>query len=223
MAHSANGKWNSDSDSGYKYDAVDTSSLKSYEIVGQCEGKFGETEKVDVIAPVEGTGTKDRFYVMALEDLDNSTHHWYYAADGNLNNLVSADIINFTEDSGKKNTKDMLDIYGKTVENGGYGEPVPEESLYDLWAMTKLKDKNEEKMGGWFVPSRVEWSAFGDMLYTEKKITKSNYYHYLKGLYWSSSQYNNRLAWTANFSSPTYYMDHNYVRDWLHVRLSATF
>ncbi len=217
LAHSAEGEWTENNNSGYKYEALDTSSLKSYEIVGQCKGLFGEKEEVDIIAAVEGTGTEDRFYVMALRDLDDKTHYWYYNAYGKLNNLVGSDKINFTEDSGKQNTTDMLAIYGKSVGEGGYGESY----TGDLWGMEELKDKNKANNGGWFVPSRAEWSAFGAMLWTKKNITSQTYNTYLKGFYWSSSQDSTRDAWCANFFRG--YMDSYGVNYDNYVRLSATF
>ncbi len=51
---------------------------------------------------------------------------------------------------------------------------------------------------GWFIPSKEEWSAFGE----ELGITKSNYRaRGLDYVYWSSTQYNprNDLAWLASF------------------------
>ena len=55
--------------------------LKNY-VISQSSysGSFGT---MPVIAPYGTEGTKDRFYVMALSNLDNDTttrHYWYYSA-----------------------------------------------------------------------------------------------------------------------------------------------
>ena len=76
---------------------------------------------------------------------------------------------------------------------------------------------------GWFIPSKEEWSAFGE----ELGITKNNYN--AKGLsssYWSSSQYTTtaNYAWYAYFSRG--YMDYDLNRDinsYGYVRLATTF
>ena len=73
---------------------------------------------------------------------------------------------------------------------------------------------------GWFIPSKEEWSAFGE----ELGITKSNYSYSANGLsdgYWSSSQSNavTRSAWYANFKHGAMYYGYNNS----YVRLATTF
>ena len=110
---------------------------------------------------------------------------------------------------------------GEVKKIGGYGET----DVNDLWGVIQNNKKyNLEK---WFVPSRAEWSAFGDMLYTcnylPEKVTTSNYkkMYGLKDWYWSSSQRSARFAWTAFFDCGYMnYFDVNYDD---YVRLSATF
>ena len=62
----------------YEITAVDTESLKEYYISEETysEDPF-ETDK-GIITEVEGTTGEDRFYVMALENVDDEAHYWYY-------------------------------------------------------------------------------------------------------------------------------------------------
>ena len=86
---------------------------------------------------------------------------------------------------------------------------------------SSLKEQIQPKVNkGWFIPSREEWSAFGE----ELGITISNYS--TKGLnswYWSSSHYNTyyNYAWGAHLSSGCMY---NYeISRNIYVRLATTF
>ena len=70
----------------------------------------------------------------------------------------------------------------------------------------------------WFIPSKSEWSAFGE----ELGITTSNYANKgLSGWYWSSSQNSTYDAYRAYFG--LCYMSNRNVNDSRYVRLSATF
>ena len=82
LAIGGSGTWNDDSWSSYSYDAVDSSSLKEYTIseTTYTDDNFGEGY---IITPASGTTGEDRFYVMALEDVD-SGYYWYYEAYGSL-------------------------------------------------------------------------------------------------------------------------------------------
>ena len=158
---------------------------------------------------------------MALKDLDEDRHYWYYNAYENesLDNPEANSVVDFKDSNGKVKTGEMIQKY----ENGDYGDPKTDGSYTDLWGLATLKEKVAQ---GWFVPSRAEWSAFGDMLYTSEylpeKVTTSNYVNYgLKGWYWSSSQIDGSSAWGANFGSG--YMISSTVNFYDYVRLSATF
>ena len=116
---------------------------------------------------------EDRFYVMALTDIGIGTCKLGCSMSGTPT----------TFGSGKTNTQTLI---GKAGLNSG------------------LKEQIQPKVNkGWFIPSKEEWSAFGE----ELGITKSNYSS--KGLsscYWSSSEsYNgfafNYNAWRAFFGS----------------------
>ena len=203
--------WNDDSWSNYEYDST-PEGLKSY-IVGEnvASDKFGNKE-LPIITEKPGTKGNNRFYVMALEDFDNSTHYWYKEAYGNLKNTVATDYNDFGE--GKTNTSNMIEIWTK----GDYGE----QNSNDMWGIIKDSEQISKYNLEWFVPSKAEWAAFGDMLYTKFEIDTNNYDSLnLKKYYWSSSQRNSHIAYSAQFFigsvSSTYVYDGNYVR------LSATF
>lgn len=185
--------------------------LKEYYISGTAIGPFG-TEPIDVIKAVPGTTGKDRFYVMALENVGgtSTTYNWYYAALGNMSDYATATSVDFGK--GKENTANMIAKWDKGAEEGGYG--AQDAGTYkDMWGEIK-----EEVAKGWFVPSRAEWAAFAQ----ELGITSSNYTTYgLSNYYWSSSQRNTNNAWSANFYLG--YMYSSNVTNNYYVRLSATF
>ena len=158
---------------------------------------------------------------MALKDLDEDRHYWYYNAYENesLDNPEANSVVDFKDSNGKVKTEEMIQKYG----NPTYGDPYEGGSYTDLWGLSSLTEKVAQ---GWFVPSRAEWSAFGDMLYTSEylpeKVTTSNYPDYgLKDWYWSSSQSDTRNAWSARFDGG--YMYNYNVFSNCYVRLSATF
>ena len=220
------GQW-TDSDGKYEYKA-ETEGLKTYTIGAEVESdKFG-TAKKPVISAVKNSSEKDRFYVMALEDVDNSTHYWYYNAygklpSGKLTEETDGRIVGTSDNdfgTGKENTKYWLEKYGKI-------EGATEDSN-DMWKIIK-SDENKAKypLETWFVPSKSEWSAFGDMLFKSEEeggfgVTTSTYSKFgLKGYYWSSSQGIANGAYRANFGSG--YINGNGVNSPSYVRLSATF
>ena len=175
------------------------SGLKEYYVSKtNYNGAFGTK---DVISP-QGSGT-DRFYVMALNDIDSSTHYWYYSAYGNLDNLVSSSTNDFGE--GKTNTEAMISKWNSS----SYGY----QKSSDMWGLIQTQAKN-----GWFVPSKSEWAAFGG----ELGITTSNYTGYgLKDSYWSSTQYTTDYAYIAGFYGG--FIGYSTVNGSSSVRLSATF
>ena len=151
-----------------------------------------------LIAPVEGTSGNDRFYIMALEDVNSGTYYyWYAAAFGKLNNTVGDTTNDFGK--GKANTADVMNKWiNKTwgAQNAG---------LYkDMWGAVQQeinKKKANKDKGTWFIASKSEWAAFGDMTTKKLGLTTSNYSSYgLKPYYWYSSQYNTNLAYYADFN-----------------------
>lgn len=216
LAVGGSGTWNSDSWSSYEYAKV-AEGLKSYSINSENGTGFGTWEK-PVITAKEGTTGKDRFYVMALEDFNPGTSYcWYNAAYGKLDNLVGNTTNDFGQ--GKTNTTTMIAEWNKG-ENGKYGA----QNAKDMWGVIQKADSAGKTwdLSKWFVPSKAEWAAFGDMTYTKIGLTTSDYGNYrLKNYYWSSAQNNTYGAYDAGFSGG--YMSYGNVTNLNSVRLSATF
>ena len=206
LAVGGSGVWNGDSLSNYSYEAE--TGLKEYYIIKEeYTDDFGTGK---VIAPKKGTSGKDRFYVMALDDINPGTYYcWYDAASGKLDKTVATNYNDFGE--GRTNTEYVMNkwknsLWGKQNDNGTY---------LDMWGVIE-----EQFNDGWFVPSKSEWSAFGDKF----KITSGTNVNQfgLSLWYWSSSQRNTHTAYYAYlsyghiFSSLVNYDPYN-------VRLSTTF
>lgn len=153
-----------------------------------------------VITPKKGTTGNERFYIMALDDIDNSEHYWYKSAYNKMTIDTSEDF-----EKGKENTQTMISQWNSNK--------YPPQDDNDMWGLI-LTQVNS----GWFVPSRAEWSAFAE----ELGITKDNFVTYnLSDRYWSSSQRNTLFAWHAGFSSGS--MGGRNVLTTTYVRLAATF
>jgi len=202
--NTGSGQW-ADEDGVYTIPTV-TEGLKGYYISKtDYEGDFGTK---DVLSPT-GTGV-DRFYVMALKDIDgqrNGTHyHWYYSANGQMNDWETNTSRDFG--TGKTNTSTMITKW----DAKGYGEQ-DKGSYKDLWGQIKTQVGK-----GWFVPSKEEWSAFAEKL----GINDSNYADFnLSDYYWSSSQFDAYGAWSALFDNG--YMNSGHALENRCVRLSTTF
>ena len=217
LAVGGSGTWNSNDRSGYSYDAV-TSGLKEYCINGTyTDTYFGERQ---IIKKVDGTEGNDRFYVMSLNNFtisDNTSSNntefcWYYSAysDAKLTN-TNAYVASSTNDfgKGKANTEEMVTAWNNTI----YGSQNGSGTYSDMWGVIQAK-VNE----GWFVPSKSEWSAFGDAF----KITSSNYRNFgLSYSIYSSTVGSNTSAYCARFGFG--YVIGNDVNNQISVRLSATF
>ena len=158
---------------------------------------FGENY---VITPKKGTTGNERFYIMALDDIDNSEHYWYKSAYNKMTIDTSEDF-----EKGKENTQTMISQWNSNK--------YPPQDDNDMWGLIQTQVNN-----GWFVPSRAEWSAFAE----ELGITEDNYVNYnLSAWYWSSSLSNANLAWRAHFFDGCMYDDG--VGGINCVRLAATF
>ena len=155
---------------------------------------------------MEGTSGRDRFYVMALKDINPGTSYfWYYNATGKLDN-----IIDYTENDfgkGRENTEYVNNKWNNS------SLPWGAHNNSDMWGLIQ-----NEIADGWFVPSKSEWAAFG----SEFEITSSNYPTYGLSLrYWSSSQYTAYYAYSAYFGiGYINYADVYFVDS---VRLATTF
>ena len=186
--------------------------LKKYYIKGEYTDEHFGTGKV--IAPIEENeeSKNDRFYVMALNNIDSSTHYWYYNGSDNLDSSynVSTTANDFAEagaePTGRINTERMIASWNSSQ----YGE----QNSNDMWGLIQ-----DEVSDGWFVPSKSEWAAFGAAF----DITRSNYSskYGLSSIYWSSSQLNTLSAYLAYFDYGTIYF--YYVYGSYSVRLATTF
>ena len=202
-------------DSWGNYEIPTETNLKQYYIEEEnYDGVFGTGK---VIAQMEGTtGINDRFYVMALEDIDGATHTWWANASGHLdsNYNISSTANDFAvkgaEPTGLVNTRRMMECYANKNING----TEVSQGSNDMWKFIK-----DEYDAGWFVPSKSEWAAFGAAL----SIDKNNYYvnYKLSDWYWSSSQIDSSRAYNANFSTGCVNYYNVYGRRC--VRLSTTF
>ena len=211
MAFSKSGQWG-DSDGTYSY--TKQSNLKKYKVEGTYSGKFGNNK--GIVKPNGGSGN-ERFYVMALSDVDNNQNGtrycWYDAAYGNMSDYATYTSVNFG--TGEQNTSKMI-----TKWNGsGYGAQNDNSSYDDMWGISAVQSGTWNGSSGWYVPSKQEWAAFGDAF----SITSSNYSSTfgLSGYYWSSSQLDTYDAWSAYFNGG--YMGRDRVRIGYYVRLGTTF
>ena len=210
LAVGGSGTWNPSGESWanstgtYSYGTIPADELKSYRVSQESyNGKFGTKP---VLSP-EGSG-KDRFYVMALENIDTSTYTWYANAYNGGNGLMTdyAPATSSDFGKGKTNTATMISKWNAQA----YGPQNTRDGYKDLWGKVTS--------GSWFVPSKMEWAAFGGNL----GITKTNYASLgLSNWYWSSSQYSSTNAWLANFNNG--YVLNSYVSSTTYVRLATTF
>ncbi len=190
--------WASNDCGVFQYRKV-TEGLKEYIKEGEEGGGLG-TYKAPMVKEIAGGGETERFYVMALDDFGEGEYSWYYNAfdiDMGIGKLTDTDKIveGTTNDfgEGKTHTDFWIEIYSDPGSPEKYG------ALYDndIWSMLqgKLKAKGKE----WFVPTKSEWSAFGNMCYARDgiNVTEGGKYGYGIGSsgYWTSSQANEMRAW----------------------------
>ena len=211
LAVGGSGVWHNNSWSNYSYEAE--TGLKEYYIIKEeYKDDFGTGK---VIAPIKGTSGKERFYVMALDDIDNSLHYWWQNAEGKLDSRYDIELstndfaVAGVEPTGLVNTKRMMECYKNEKING----QTVAKGTDDMWGLIE-----EQFNAGWFVPSKSEWSAFGDKL-NINTIVYGN--RGLSDVYWSSSQYNPYLAYSAYFS--VFHISYKNVAVHYAVRLSTTF
>ncbi len=164
--------------SGYKYDKV-SEGLKSYKIGEKKTVKEFNNYEKEVITLADGTKGLDRFYVMALYDVDSAKHGWYNGGMGQYDKPEGYSVVDFKESNGRVNTDYMINPKNGKWTTGAYGTP----NENDLWGVIQNKEINTKyNIDKWFVPSKAEWSAFGDMLYTcadlPENVTTSNYEKY---------------------------------------------
>ncbi len=197
IGNTGDGQWG-DYENG-KYTIPKIGNVKEYYIVKKDNVDDFGTKDV-ITASGEG---KERFYIMALDDVGTSTYCWYYAAYGNMNDYN--DVTSGDFGKGKQNTEKMMKYWSEKK----YGE----QNNWDMWKL--IQSEVEE---GWFVPSRAEWAAFLE----ELGITWSNYRSFgIEYDYWSSSQFDTKCA--CRVSVILNYMEAMRVDYYYYVRLSKTF
>ena len=210
------GKWNNDDFSSYTIPKK--TNLKDYFISqNSYTGSFGTKA---VISPVENTSGDDRFYIMALKDIDGrqdgTFYDWYYAAG--ISNYSKVTSENFG--SGKSNTTNMIEHWNSgTKKNADTKIKEGADDFKDIWGQIQNKASN-----GWFVPSKDELAAFAGEIEVTKDTTNSQKYFKNQGLseyYWTSSLQSTNKAYFINFSSGSF--SRISIQGPYHVRLSKTF
>ena len=216
VGNKGDGQWN---DSWGTYSIPVETGLKQYYVVEEehTEERFGNLTG-QLIAPIDGSSGRDRFYVMALEDIDGETHTWWANAYGLLDSTYNISTTNDfavvgAEPTGLANTRRMMECYANEEING----TTVEQGTNDMWGLI-----GEEVADGWFVPSKSEWEAFGGEVLDLNNITSSNYGNYgLSSWCWSSSQLTTSYAYQAYFILG--YMSGDGVNGGNNVRLATTF
>ncbi len=185
--------WNNKVNTKFQYSKI-TNGLNKYVLEEKDGEGFGEYEKEMIkVADSSNTGA-DRFYVMALDDVDENTHTWYKNGYGKLNKnneSVGGSVNDFGK--GKEKT-----TYWMTSGASRYGGIEGN----DVWKVIEGKLTTKDKT--WFVPSKAEWSAFGYMCYNTEgiKMSTENYGKFgLKDCYWSSSLDDSAIAWGVYLNS----------------------
>ena len=172
--------------------------LKDYIVIGEYNDQINGKQEV-VVPILDG---EDRFYIMALSNVNKGKYSWYGCAK-KMPDYKKTTLNVFG--SGRQNTLNMM----KKWTNEEYGKKKQD----DLWNKVKIQVQN-----GWFIPSIDEWCAFTEQI----GITESNYSSKgLSGWYWTSSQYNTTAAYLMNLN---YGCVSNINVDYSnYVRLAATF
>jgi len=141
--------------------------IKEYVTGGKFSHKLnGEQEMLIPILDGE-----DRFYIMALEDVDEHWCHHWYANVSDMKDFAITTAMDFG--SGQKNTLNIIEKWNK--------EDYGAQDSFDIWNIIKKQVED-----GWFVPSTIEWKVFRNQL----NIKRANFEgRALKVRYWSSSQF----------------------------------
>lgn len=213
---------------------VNATNVKDYVVseTAVTDSRFDTTPRYVISLASSSTGTKDRFYVMGLDDIkdnsNNDTLYWYYSAynqttyTGYMSDYSTTTSKAFG--TGKTNTTAMIAKWDAGSGTGGYGE----QNDRDMWKWVKAK---RTEYSGWFLPSIGEWATFANAFGIHgvvrdenwQVVAPENYSSFgIKSDYSSSSQYSTGSAWVIDFGA-------SYVRDGFDtyllysVRLSATF
>lgn len=206
--------------SGYSSYTIPTiSGTRNYKISQEnYVDKVGGTNKI--ITP-SGDGA-DRFYVMALTDIQPGTGFDWYNGAKDTGITYTYKYLSSDFGSGKENTRKLIEKWNAKE----YGEQnTCTYGHKDIWGQIQT-----EVNRGWFVPSSGEWNAFSD----EIGIWNGNYSSRgMSPIYWSSYCYNIKNGnvgfrdFTANwmYSSGSVYCDGTTGKynDCFYVRLAMIF
>ena len=183
LAIGGSGNWYN---SNGAYTIPKESGFKTYTVSGSHTASGFGTKDVIKVANESGN---ERFYVMALSNVDTRVHCWYDNAYGNMSDYSTATSVNFG--TGEKNTQTMISKWN----SGAYGGKNTG-TYTDMWGLSAVQSGTWNGSTGWYVPSRGEWAAFGAAF----SITGSRYENYgLSRSYWSSSQAGVRQGWGVYF------------------------
>ena len=172
----------------------------------------------EVLTPV-GKGN-DRFYIMALSDIDSKVHDWYTAAYSNgISDYRTLTSYNFG--TGKQNTINMMEKWNNEEfgkQNAGLDNPhtnISNSAYTDMWDIIQ-----DEVNNGWFIPSSAEWAAFADAVNINQNNLPDNSAEKGLNFYWTSSLYDTKHADFIIFSNglPNMTLDSD-----CYVRLAKTF
>ena len=134
LAVGGSGTWGSNGWGNYSY-GKETSGLKKYYVSSESYSGFGGKWTKPVLTEIEGSGEKDRFYVMALEDFNPGTYYcWYDAAYGKLDDPTSGSANDFGE--GRENTETMIAKWNSK----GYGAQDDNGTYKDMWGVIQKAD-----------------------------------------------------------------------------------
>ena len=198
LAISKSGQWG-DANGVYAYDAI--TDTKDY-IISETDytGTFGTKPVISAVPESDG---EERFYVMALTDMNSNDYYWY--GNAYISDYSTVTSVDFG--TGEANTATMIEKWN-SKEYGSQSN--------DVWGAIQ-----PEVAKGWFLPSRGEWAAFLDNL----QITNKNYNSTfgLKFCYWSSSISSAQGAWSAAPETSNLLISTMNLYPGANVRLSITF
>ena len=171
------------------YEIPIETNLKEYYVKEESyDGLFGAGK---VIAPINGTTGNDRFYVMALNDINpGTTYCWYDGAwGGKIDNSTSVSFYENDFGEGRAHTEYAMENWNDpSLPWGSHNAGTN----LDMWGV--IEDEVDK---GWFVPSKSEFAAFGGAF----NIEPENYLDYgLSDWYWTSSL----VDTNKNFTSYAY-------------------
>ena len=159
-----------------------------------------------VVSPVSGTTGNNRFYVIALSDVDSSRHYWYYSAtrtafeeevdssapisfyfnssSSYAKGLTKGYLIRLTQRNwtGKQSTAKMIAAWNSSK----YGE----QNSNDIWSLIQ-----DEVANGWFIPSFGElYYGYGNMCAYNTNISCNGFGYTPSTLYWEVDEANGSVT-----------------------------